>query len=359
MTITPTALLSLPIITTGTESGTWGDVVDNGLTSYLDIAIAGGLSVVITTADVTLANTAGTSAATGIISTTAQYAILNISGAKTAARNLNLPASSREYTINNAGTGGFLLTVRGVTPTAGVTLVDGEKAIVAWNGSDYVKIVSSVTAFTGVLAVANGGTGTTTPAIVAGTNVTVSGTWPNQTINSSGGGSGGVTTFSAGTTGFTPSTGTAGAVTLAGTLAVANGGTGVTTSTGTTNVVLSNSPTLVTPNINSAQFATVSGTAPLYAARAWINFNGTSSITIRASGNVSSVTYNSTGNYTVNFTTAMADANYAASLYSDGNTSAGQMQVVSQTTSAIRVAVGDRLFSTVVDGVNNFISIFR
>ena len=191
MTITPTALLSLPIITTGTESGTWGDVVDNGLTSYLDIAIAGGLSIAITTADVTLANTAGTSAATGIISTTAQYAILNISGAKTAARNLNLPISSREYTINNAGTGGFLLTVRGVTPTTGVTLVDGEKAIVAWDGSDYVKIVSSVaTALTGVLAVANGGTGTTTPAIVAGTNVTVSGTWPNQTINSSSGSTG-------------------------------------------------------------------------------------------------------------------------------------------------------------------------
>ena len=42
----------------------------------------------------------------------------------------------------------------------------------------------------GTLAVANGGTGTTTPALVAGTNVTVSGTWPNQTINASGGGGG-------------------------------------------------------------------------------------------------------------------------------------------------------------------------
>lgn len=144
MTITPTALLSLPIITTGTESGTWGDVVDNGLTSYLDIAIAGGLSIAITTADVTLTKTAGTSSATGIVSTTAQYAILNITGAKTAARNLNLPATSKQYTINNAGTGGFLLTVRGVTPTTGVTLVDGEKAIIAWNGSDFVKISSSV-----------------------------------------------------------------------------------------------------------------------------------------------------------------------------------------------------------------------
>jgi hypothetical protein len=82
---------------------------------------------------------------------------------------------------------------------------------------------------TGTLPVANGGTGTTTPALVAGTNVTISGTWPNQTINSSA--SGGVTSFSAGTTGFTPSTATTGVVTLAGTLATTNGGTGLTSFT--------------------------------------------------------------------------------------------------------------------------------
>ena len=166
MTITPSSLLSLPIVTTGTESGVWGDVVNNGLTAYLDIAVAGGLPITITTTDVTLVKTAGTSSATAIGSTTAQYAILNISGAKTAARNLNLPATSKQYTINNAGTstgGPFLLTVRGVTPTTGVTLVDGENAIVAWNGTDFVKIASSVvTALTGTLPVANGGTGATT-----------------------------------------------------------------------------------------------------------------------------------------------------------------------------------------------------
>ena len=82
---------------------------------------------------------------------------------------------------------------------------------------------------TGIVAVANGGTGTATPSLVAGTNITITGSFPNQTINGS---ASGVTTFSAGTTGFTPSTATSGAVTLAGTLVVSNGGTGVVTLTG-------------------------------------------------------------------------------------------------------------------------------
>ena len=139
MTITATTNLSLPLITTGTESGTWGDVVDNGLTSYLDIAIAGGLAITVTTTDVTLTNTAGTSSATNIGSTSAQYAILNVSGAMTAAHNLIVPSSSKYYIINNATTGGYVLTVKG-SATSGVGLVNGEKALVAWNGTDYVKI---------------------------------------------------------------------------------------------------------------------------------------------------------------------------------------------------------------------------
>lgn len=60
-----------------------------------------------------------------------------------------------------------------------------------------------------------------------------------------------VTTFSSGSTGLTPSSATSGAITLAGTLAVANGGTGVTTSTGTGNAVLSTSPTLITPALGT------------------------------------------------------------------------------------------------------------
>lgn len=78
-----------------------------------------------------------------------------------------------------------------------------------------------------------------------------------------------------------------------------------------TNTTLTNA-TLVTPNINSAQVATVSGTSPLYMARAWVNFNGTGTVAIRASGNVTSITDNGTGDYTVNFTTAMTDASYSS-----------------------------------------------
>ena len=49
----------------------------------------------------------------------------------------------------------------------------------------------------------------------------------------------------------------------------------------------------------------------VYTAKAWVNFNGTGTVAIRASGNVSSITDNGTGDYTVNFTNAMTDTNYA------------------------------------------------
>jgi hypothetical protein len=51
--------------------------------------------------------------------------------------------------------------------------------------------------------------------------------------------------------------------------------------------------------------------ATAYGCRAWVNFNGTGTVAIRGSGNVTSITDNGTGTYTVNFTTAMPDTNYA------------------------------------------------
>jgi len=83
----------------------------------------------------------------------------------------------------------------------------------------------------------------------------------------------------------------------------------------------------------------------VYTAKAWVNFNGTGTVAIRASGNVSSITDNGTGDYTVNFTVAMADANYAAvgmvrQDNTNGNRGAGGIQIqvgTSPTTSSIRL----------------------
>ena len=57
--------------------------------------------------------------------------------------------------------------------------------------------------------------------------------------------------------------------------------------------------------------STATGSAPSYSARAWVNFQGTGTVTIRGSGNVTSITDLGTGNYNVNFATAMPDVNYS------------------------------------------------
>src|SRR5215471_10318795 len=96
---------------------------------------------------------------------------------------------------------------------------------------------------TGILTVANGGTGTATPSLVAGANVTITGTWPNQTIAATGGGggSGTVTSITAGT-GLTGGTiTTTGTIALATPVSVANGGTGTASPglVGGTNITIS------------------------------------------------------------------------------------------------------------------------
>ena len=72
--------------------------------------------------------------------------------------------------------------------------------------------------------------------------------------------------------------------------------------------------------------------AAAYGCRAWVNFNGTGTVAIRESGNVSSITDNGTGDYTINFTTAMSDANY--SVTGAGLTAAGSAQVSLSTKAA-------------------------
>ncbi len=144
MTVNYTTLLALGQPVTGTESGTWGDDVNNAVTSYLDIAIA-GTQTITTDGDVTLTLTQGTSSATNISSTSAQYMILNCTGARTASRNIGVPNSSKAYIVMNNTTGGFNITIRGSTgPTTGITVAPGKQTWVAWdtNLGDFREIAS-------------------------------------------------------------------------------------------------------------------------------------------------------------------------------------------------------------------------
>jgi hypothetical protein len=183
---------------------------------------------------------------------------------------------------------------------------------------------------------------------------------------------------------------------VTGTLPVLNGGTGVTTSTGSGNNVLSTSPTLVTPalgtpssgNLANCTFptlnqnttgsaATVTGNATgstfgfnsgygsvatAYGCRAWVNFNGTGTVAIRASGNVSSITDNGTGDYTVNFTTVMPDANYASCFTSGRGAGDTQGDIINvtdtQSSSFARVLIRNRS-DTIVDQAQIFAAFFR
>lgn len=112
--------------------------------------------------------------------------------------------------------------------------------------------------------------------------------------------------------------------------------------------------------------------AVAYGCRAWVNFNGTGTVAIRASGNVSSITDNGTGDYTVNFTTAMPDVNYAALItstnrnsgsnntQSHGYYSTDDVTPVTYTTSAVRITTGK---ITNVTGFNDMatvsVAVFR
>lgn len=76
-----------------------------------------------------------------------------------------------------------------------------------------------------------------------------------------------------------------------------------------------------------------------YKCRAWVNFNGTGTVAIRASGNVASITDNGTGDYTVNFTTAMPDANYAVNTTGQIFSSGGHQSL-------------DNIFMTIFNGTS-------
>jgi uncharacterized protein (AIM24 family) len=104
-----------------------------------------------------------------------------------------------------------------------------------------------------------------------------------------------------------------------------------------------------------------------YGCRAWVNFNGDGTVAIRGSGNVSSITDNGTGNYTVNFSTAMPDANYsvgvAGSRVAGGSISSGSnyglQRIPSRSTSSFDFYAANTAGTAGADWEFVDVSIFR
>jgi hypothetical protein len=145
MTINRTTLLDLPLPVTGTESGTWGNITNNGLSQYVDIAVAGMNALTssdFTAGALTISNTLGTSAATNIAAGSAQYATIKVSSLATNST-ITAPASNRSYRIVNLDST-YNLTIKASGQT-GITFLPGQTGVVAFTGTDY-EVVGVVNA---------------------------------------------------------------------------------------------------------------------------------------------------------------------------------------------------------------------
>jgi hypothetical protein len=244
MTTSYSTLLGLALPVQGELSGTWGDTVNDYITKYLDAAVAGVQTISGTQTSVALTQTNGAtlvSAGAGG-SGSSQYMVINCTGTPASLLTISAPNTSKVYVVINATAQSVKLV--GVTgPTSGVTMVTGEKAICAWNGSDFVKVASST--------------------------------------------ADGVTTIDFGTTGLTPATATSGAVTVAGTLAIANGGTG-TTSTTFANLTTNVTGTLPNTNGGTGQSSAFTQYGVTYA-------SSTSALAVTAAGTTGKVLTANTG----------------------------------------------------------------
>ncbi len=145
-----TSLLGLALPVTGELSGTWGNVVNDEITSLLDSAVAGTTSLDVTAANITMTDTDGAA-------NQARSAILLVSGTPGTSRNIVAPSSSKAYIVINGSDGAVV--IKG-SATTGVSIGAGQKALVAWNGSDFIWMGGTEIANTsGTLASNRGGTG--------------------------------------------------------------------------------------------------------------------------------------------------------------------------------------------------------
>jgi hypothetical protein len=257
-----TSLLGLALPVTGELSGTWGDTVNNYITQYTDASIAGTQTISGSQTAVTLSVTNGTSlsqagsGATG----SAQYQVINCTGNPAGLLTITAPASSKTYIVINATSTSQSVKIVGTGPTTGVTVASGQRALVAWNGSDFVQVGASAGGSTTQVQYNNGGalagsanltfdgTTLTANALTLTNKLTIANGGTNATATPTAGavayGTGSAYAFtSAGTSGQALVSNGASAPSF-GTLGVAGGGTGATTLTAN-NVILGNGTSAV------------------------------------------------------------------------------------------------------------------
>lgn len=293
-------LLRIQLITTGEQSGTWGNTTNTNLGTLIEQAIAGSAEISVTAGNVTLTEVNG-------VSDQSRCAAIRVTGTPGVSRNIVAPAVSHIYVVANGSNAAVVLKT---SSSAGLTIPVGQVYLAYYDpvSVDFrlvgQAVASTNTANTLVLRDASGNfaagvitvtgisnTGNTTLGDASIDTLTVNATPTfNVAIPAASGGTGqssyavGDILFASTTTalskladvdtgnalisggvGGNPSYGKIGLTThVSGTLPVANGGTGVTTSTGTGNVVLSASPTLTgtpvaptaAPGTNTTQIAT-------------------------------------------------------------------------------------------------------
>ena len=133
-----TSLIGLTLPTTGTLSGTWGDTVNNAISQIVDVAVA-GTQTISADANITLTLTTGTAASTGLTANSSQYAVLLWTAGGTATRTITVPAQSKTYVVINKTSSTQSIIIQGTTGT-GVTVPAGTRAIVAWDGTNFVNV---------------------------------------------------------------------------------------------------------------------------------------------------------------------------------------------------------------------------
>ena len=223
--------LKFEIIGSGEQSNTWGNTTNTNIGTAIEQAIT-GLSNPVFASDADL-----TISLTDLLGPALQVPralVLNVTSSTslTATRNLVVPTIEKQYLVQNNTSGSQSITVKTAAGT-GITVPNGTKMHLYVDGVNVIDAVSHFSALTlgAALPVTSGGTGTTTPALVQGTNVTITGAWPNQTINAVGSGDvvGPASATDSALAAFDGTTGKL--LKQAATVSVAQGGTGLTTAT--------------------------------------------------------------------------------------------------------------------------------